>query len=133
LISYEGLKNDPQDILKKLFDQLEININADEINQIVQDNSIQSYKNNQNIDTTLSAKTEPEGFYGNAEEDEWKSKLTNSQIKLIEYICAEQMEEYGYSLTSRALKKPIRLRLKEVVGAIAWRIKTFADFVYSSI
>jgi len=68
---------------------------------------------------------DPAGFYRKGNTDSWAEELSPQDVRVVEYIAGDLMHEYGYTTVAesgRNHKKPWRLRRRELLTSIEWRV-----------
>lgn len=130
-VFYEDLRRDTEKEMKKVFDWLGLEVGCKEIEKIVEINEFEKLKKTQK--TNFNDSTEPEGFFRSGKIDGWRSELTRSDIRVVEYICKDLMREFGYQFSGDENKKPLRLIVREAFEAVDWRIKKLTKCIVSSI
>lgn len=100
-VRYEDFAEDGANQLSKLFEWL--NLDAD------QDLSTRAIENCQ-IDKMRDASKMPGGFFRKGLPDAWREDLNKSEVRLIEYLASDMMQELGYDLMlPQCERKPFRL------------------------
>ena len=68
------------------------------------------------IDRMRSDLSAPRGFFRSGRAEGWREELSGSQVRLIEHLCGERMERFGYHCSgARTDRAPVRLRLADSV------------------
>lgn len=68
---------------------------------------------------------DPADFYRKGKTDSWTTDLSRRDVQAIEYIAGNLMQDYGYAASTEfaaGARKPGRLRRREVLDALAWRV-----------
>lgn len=82
------------------------------------------------IEKLRKADAGPQGFFRKGEADGWKNDLTKGQIRAIEFLLKEPMQELGYELSQGdKVTAPLGLRTKRGVRSVK---NGFAKWAWSS-
>ncbi len=75
----------------------------------------------------------PTSFFRRGTTGHWRDELARSQIKVIEYICAEGMHALGYRQVHVMKRRPIRIglydSLQRINAALQWRLQRLAEYI----
>lgn len=118
-VFYEDLKVDANKEVEKIFNWLGISYNEESMIKIIEKNNFNNLKKTKK--TSFNNVDEPEGFFRSGKVDGWKNELTNTDVKIVEYICRDLMEEFGYDFFFSTENKPIRLKVREIMEGLDWR------------
>lgn len=130
-VHYEDLRRNTGQEVKKIYEWLGLDVDDSEVQRIVEVNEFDTLKKTKK--TSFNDSFEPEGFFRQGKVDEWKNELSKSDIRVIEYLCKDLMEDFGYQLSVDVGKKPFRLMGREAFEALEWRMKKLSHQIMGSI
>jgi hypothetical protein len=64
-------------------------------------------------DLPLPGSRSPDGFFRRGETGGWKNDLSPGDVRIIEHLCGPLMAELGYTRTTRAGSRPLRIALHD--------------------
>lgn len=120
-VRYEDLHADPESELGRMMEWLELEHGDDFLARAVEATDISRLREGDG-DSPWELADEPDGFFRKGESGGWKRDLRGSDVRLVEHVCREHMDTYGYersTMTARLGVPPaalIRRRLREWVA-----------------
>ena len=126
VISYEDLLKEPNHIIKNIFDFL--NIQSYSIEFLVQRAKTREFNGSKFQKISIKNGFEPDV----QKIDNWKSKLSSTQINAVEFYTKEIMTELGYIRSISAPKKPCftnSYSLKEILILLEY-IRKWPQYLY---
>ncbi len=121
LVRYETLHSDGPAELERIFRWLELETDLASCERAVEACRIEN----------LRAKTAAaQGFFRRGSPAAWREELSSSTLRLIEYICGEELERWGYErLHPRSTERPLRLALYEASAAVLAKLRGKSRFL----
>lgn len=86
-VRYEDLRTDPLDTMRRIYSELGIEVDDEELSQVVEKHSWENIP---------AEKKGPGKFYRKGKAGSWKEDLTPEQAGAVEQICGDLMREFGY-------------------------------------
>ena len=68
----------------------------------------------------------PKAFFRKGEAEGWREELTEEEIRILEYMLKDRMEELGYQRAYSDVRRPLKLVVEEGVQTGFNRVQTFA-------
>jgi hypothetical protein len=110
-VRYEALEENGSAELERLFNWLGLRADKEFCEQAIANSALDKMK---------KEITAPEGFFGIGNSNSWRTTLSNSEIKQIEYLAGDWMDKLGYSRQfPRINRRPWQLSLSEFQSKIA--------------
>jgi hypothetical protein len=134
-IRYENLLTQGSAELEKVLTFLEIEYDKNFIEKALHDCSISNLKQRKNkVKAPWSLDDEPKNFYRKGTIDAWKQDLSLRQLRQIEYLAHELMDDLGYIPITQTKYKPIEVICYEIgVGVVRKTIIKIPEPVYKFI
>lgn len=107
VLRYEDLYASPERELEELFSWLELPISADRVERAVQETRIDRLREG-DAEAPWDLKDEPEGFFRKGGAGNWQTDLVPSQVAVVEYVCQDLMEDFGYHPGRQRKIPPLR-------------------------
>lgn len=120
-VRYEDLQADPRSELRRMTGWLGLEHEDDFLERAVEATDISRLREGGD-EGPWDLADEPDGFFRKGESGSWERELRGSDVRLIEHVCREHMDTYGYAPTtiSGRLGVPppalIRRRLQERIA-----------------
>ena len=109
-IRYEDLRSDPVHQLLTVYDWLGLEANPDKVSEAVTACEVSKLKGNSGgTEAPWNLAGEPQGFFRDAPVDNWRDELSGRDIRVIEFISREMMDELGYGCIHNSQRKPWEL------------------------
>jgi hypothetical protein len=118
-VRYEDLLSDGIECLSHIFGWLELEAEPNFCKEAIEACTIDKFRSGA-TKAPWPLETDPEGFYRKGAAGSWREDLSNSDIRVIEYVAGDLMKEFGYEL-SRTRRKPPSLILADLESAVARR------------
>jgi len=84
-------------------------------------------------DNAIVPSNDTGAFFRKGECEAWRDELTISQMRIVEYLCGELTEHYGYPRLNPGLRRPARLALRELGEALEWRVRTMMNRIVKKL
>jgi len=128
-VRYEALMADTAKEVSAIFSWLGEPCSPDFVERAVAACRIENLKT---ISVPVSAPwnvaAEPAGFFRRGEIEGWRTDLTPSQVRKVEYYLVDLMREWGYAPVSGHLDvKPLDVRARDAVAAVRWLLRRWRD------
>lgn len=119
-VFYEKLLSDGPSQLQEIFEWLELDVDHAFCKEAISACSINNLKDSAaHVRAPWAIDKEPSNFYRQGLIDSWRTELSRSELRIVEYIAGELMSDFGYvRVTSSSLGKPLPLIFDEAKGEI---------------
>lgn len=135
-VRYEDLLGpDGARYLQRLFEWLELEAVDGLCSQIMEICRIDNLrKADRKIEDFNVLKREPNGFYRKGVADGWREDLSARDIRVVEYITGELMQQYGYEAMHKtgSRRRPAALVMEEARRRAEWRLKRLVEMAVGS-
>ncbi len=130
-VIYEKLLSDGPQQLSEIFAWLDLEADLEFCDSTIKACSIDNLRSaSKQIAAPWSLEREPSGFYGQGLAEGWHTVLSKSELKVVEYLAGDLMEELEYVRATPSKRgKPPRLVLEDVMASLSG----FLVFVISRI
>lgn len=106
-LRYEDLYERPAAELNALFSWLGLDASIGLVERAVEETRIDRLRDG-DAEAPWDVEDEPDGFFRKGGAGNWRTDLARSQVAVIEYVCQDLMEEFGYRPTRRRTLPPLR-------------------------
>jgi hypothetical protein len=118
-LRYEDLLSDGTASLGRTFRWLELNAEPSFCEQAIETCTLDKLRSKA-VKAPWPDEAQPDGFYRKGHADSWRDDLSRSDVRLIEYIAGDLMQELGYE-PATSQTKPLSMILADAESALAAR------------
>lgn len=123
VVKYEELHSDGPQTLKRIFDLIGADSTLELCHDIAESLRLDRVKKKVLPDQSANQEQARPDFFREGKTDTWRTELTPSEVRAIEYICRDEMQAYGYPLTTSNRSKPFRVRSHAFRQSLKRRLK----------
>lgn len=112
-VRYEDLHADGPDVLLRLWRWLGLEAKVDAAREAHRACSIEQWTaEGETFLSTNERREVPDGFYREGRTDSWRNELRSHEVAVVEAICGEHMERFGYAETGTTAMARLRIETK---------------------
>lgn len=120
-LRYEDLYASPHEELSRLLEWLELEAPDGFVEEAVSETRLSKMRDGE-TEAPWDLDEEPEGFFRKGGSGNWREELSRPEVRLVEHVCGDLMEETGYALSATGSMPPLRLFLYWLRDRVRWRV-----------
>lgn len=134
-VRYEDLKRDAVEQLERIYDAFGLDADRELCEKAVEACRLSRLKKQEkNQDRPLPGSKSPDGFFRKGETGGWQQELSSSAVRMVEQVCGETMDEYGYDrIFSSRLGTRLRVGMHDAVRRVResldWQLQRLLRWV----